>query len=73
MKMTAQRFDELRQTITIHNIPLKDASTDEVFREWEGGMYLDSACGLTEEQDERLTAVERELMSRPETNEPREN
>lgn len=64
MQMTLERFNQLRGTITIHDVPLKDASDREVYLEWEGGMYLDSAYGLTTEQDERLTAVERELMSR---------
>lgn len=64
-QMTNERFEELRSVLTIKGIPLKDASTKDVHAEWEGGMYLDSAAGLTLEQEERLIAVERELSSRP--------
>lgn len=63
-KMTDERFQELRSTITIKGTPLEDAPIDDVYAEWEGGMYLDSAAGLTDEQEERLTVVERELSNR---------
>jgi len=64
MKLTDERFNELRELITIKDVLLKDAPTNDIYLEWQGGMYLDSAEGLSSEQMERLLAVEQELTNR---------
>jgi hypothetical protein len=47
--------------------PLSEWTDKELFNEWNEGMILDSSYGLTKEQDEWLTFIERELSSRPQS------
>lgn len=55
----------MSESHTISGKPLPECTDAELHAEWEGGMYLDCTEGLTKEQAERLTAIEREMEKRP--------
>jgi hypothetical protein len=50
---------------TIDGIPLAQCTADALYREWNAGMVMDASEGLSEEQRDRLIAIERELEKHP--------
>lgn len=50
---------------TIKGKPLPECSYDELAHEMNNGLVWEAMDGLTKAQQERLTAVERELDKRP--------
>ena len=53
---------------TIKGKPLSECSIQELQTEWSAGMMMESQAEFfTKEDNERLLAVEREMCSRPET------